>query len=433
MKKPVLLSPRAALFIGAALLSTPAFAQDTPAPQQSVAPPPILVAPAPTPPPAATISVPPPAQAQTPPPQVEVPAFQPSSAPRAATTRTARTVTHTTTRTSRPATPAEASAPARAPAPAPAAAPAPEVAPPVPVAPQAAAPAPEAQTAPATAPAPAPATRTAGVIWPWLLGGAILVLGAIALLLRRRRTEYEPFVEAYEPVGGEPAEAEPLILAGRDPVAEPEMLPLVDTIPPAIEPEPAQELSVREVPANEPIATDAAVADATAADLAGVTGGAQAEGHRPWIEFGMRPIRAGTSEEEAMVEIELTVGNAGDMPAKNVRISTFMLADPEGSDMDQLLTEHSKDKDVPPVTIEAGEGTRIDATLAVPKGDLGRVFNPVVVADARYKLPDGTEGRTSAAFRIGRPGVEGLGGIGTSRAGIYEDVEAELDELLERA
>ena len=59
---------------------------------------------------------------------------------------------------------------------------------------------------------------------------------------------------------------------------------------------------------------------------------------------------------------------------------------------------------VDPVTIEPGEGTRIDATLAALKADLGagEGFQPMVVADARYTLPDGTEGRTSASFMIGR-------------------------------
>jgi len=424
MKMPVSLSPRAALFIGAALLSTPAFAQD--APQQTVTPPPITTqAPPPAPPltpapaPAPTFTLAPPVVE----PSAPVAATPARARPTATTTRTARTVTHTTTRTTAPVARAPAPAPAPVPEPVQQAAPASA---PAPVEPQAVTPAPAPEQ---VAPAPAPTqTRTAGPIWPWLLGGAILVIGALALLLRRRRTEYDGFVEQYEPVAAAPpvAEtpiAEPAIAAG---YVEPEPEPIVAAEPVA-EPETRPEPLVA-------TAEDATLAEPDAAELAGVTEGAAPIGHRPWIELGMRPVRAGTSEEEALVEIELTVGNAGDMEAKDVRISTFMLADGEGSEMERLLTEHRNDTAVPPVTLAAGEGTRVDTTLAVPKGDLGRTFNPVVVADARYRLPDGSEGRTSAAFRVGRPAGEGgLGPIGSSRPHIVDDVAAELDQLLERA
>ena len=105
-----------------------------------------------------------------------------------------------------------------------------------------------------------------------------------------------------------------------------------------------------------------------------------------------------------------------------------MLADGEGTEMERLLSGHRSDAAVPPVTIAPGDGTRVDAHLAVPKGELGRTFNPVVVAEARYTLPDGSEGMTSAAFRIGRaaPGTEGVGPIGATRPHMVEDVEAEL-------
>lgn len=105
-----------------------------------------------------------------------------------------------------------------------------------------------------------------------------------------------------------------------------------------------------------------------------------------------------------------------------------MFADAESSEMESLLSDRATDTAVPPVTIEPGDGTRIDAHLAVPKGDMGRVFNPVVVAEARYTLADGSEGRTSAMFKIGRPSpvAEGVGPIGATRPHMVDDVEAEL-------
>lgn len=415
MKRPVPLSPRAALIFGAALLATPAFAQDVP--QQTVTPPPITTpAPQPAPAPAPTFTLAPPPDVQPATPTASEPA---RARPAETASRTTRTVTHTRT-TARTTAPAETAAPA--PAPAQEAAPAPA---PASVEPQAVTPVPGPAPEQAVPVQATTETRTVGPIWPWLLGGAILVVGALALLLmRRRRTEDEPFVTEYEPVAAAPV-AEPAIAPGvvtaTEPVAPP--LPLTDVAP---EKEPREPLVAT--------AEEATIAEPDASELAEVTQGAAPIGHRPWIELGIRPVRAGTSDEEALVEIELTVGNAGDMEAKDVRISTFMLADGEPSEMEQLLTEHAGDTAVPPVTIPAGEGTRVDTTLAVPKGDLGRTFNPVVVADARYRLPDGSEGRTSASFRVGRPAGEGgLGPIGSSRPHIVEDVAAELDQLLERA
>ena len=127
--------------------------------------------------------------------------------------------------------------------------------------------------------------------------------------------------------------------------------------------------------------------------------------------------------------------NAGDQAARDVRISTFMLADADDGEMERLLTGHRGDTAVPPVTIAPGDGTRVDAHLAVPKGELGHTFNPVVVAEARYTLPDGREGRTSAAFKIGRsaPDLTGVGAIGASRPHVVEDVEAELLGVPEHA
>src|SRR5207237_10869527 len=111
---------------------------------------------------------------------------------------------------------------------------------------------------------------------------------------------------------------------------------------------------------------EAELAEPETEDLAGVTDAPAPVSNRPWLEFGLRPVRAGTSEEEALVDVELTVGNAGDVPARDVRISTFMLADAESSEMENLLTGRATDTAVPPVTIEPGDGTRVDAHLAVP-------------------------------------------------------------------
>ena len=64
---------------------------------------------------------------------------------------------------------------------------------------------------------------------------------------------------------------------------------------------------------------------------------------RPWLEFLMRPVRAGTSQDDAIVQFELTVGNTGDVAARDVRISTWMVAAGEGTDMERSLIEPPAD------------------------------------------------------------------------------------------
>ena len=147
---------------------------------------------------------------------------------------------------------------------------------------------------------------------------------------------------------------------------------------------------------------------------------------------GRQPLELGLVK--ALVEIELTVGNAGSAPARDVRISTFLLSsDPNGSEMERLLVDPPAEATTDPVTIKPGEGKRIDATLALLKADMGEnlpeAIRPIVVADARYTLEDGSEGRTSASFVVGvtpEEGGPGLEPLELSRASMHENVGAEL-------
>lgn len=429
---------RAALFLGAAFLAVPAHAQDAP---QQVTPPPIMTTPAPAPAPApqAQVVMQPSSPVVQPVPSVEeqqrgaAAADAPAPAERRATATRTTSARTTTTRTA--PVPAREAAPARQAAPASPAAETPVTPPsppvrtvPEPLPPQVdAAPAPQA-AAPVTVDSSTSTTRSTGIAWPWLLGGlALVIAGLAAFLLARRRRNDEAVTT--EPAHVEPARVAVAPIVTREPVVEPVAAPDAAVIAQAPPADPR--IDPRAVPsAIEPVATEqeAEIAEAGKDDLAGVADATAPVSHRPWIELGLRPVSAGTTEEEAMVDFELTVGNAGDTAARNVRISSFMLADEaEGTEMERMLTERRSETIVPPVSIDPGDGTRVDAHLAVPKGDLGRVFNPVVVAEARYTLPDGSEARTAAAFRIGRPAYEGgIGGIGASRPHMTEDLAAEL-------
>jgi hypothetical protein len=156
--------------------------------------------------------------------------------------------------------------------------------------------------------------------------------------------------------------------------------------------------------------------------------------------MSLRPVRAGTNVDEALVEIELTIGNSGSVAAEDVRISTFMFASQpaHGTDMERMLIERGDDG-VPLVTIRPGEGTRVDATLALSKAELiestdGSIL-PIIVADARYTLPDGSEGRTSASFTIGvsEEGGPEMAPIQLSERAMHDDVEARLHGVPEHA
>lgn len=369
-KHPTPLARAAALLLAAAALPlAPGFAQETSPPAETPT--------TETAPPDATTSIPPP-EATTPAPEtpvVQPEAAAPAPAPVARTTTTRRTETRTIRRV--PATvPGPAVPVAVVPVPAPI-----DTLPPVATEPL---PPPVAQTPPLevlpeTPPIPVATTvetrDSRDSLLPWLLGG-LLLLGALAFFgLRGRRRSVvrdEVYDEVYErpPVATVPGEAVPLAAAA----------PVVTPVAPA---------------------------------------------GRPELDLTMRPVRAGVSGDDARVEFQLTVGNSGPVAAENVRISTWMLA-AGSSEAESALIVPRDHADTPPVTIGAGESRTMDASVALPTANVeGDAVLPVVVADARYRLPDGSEGRTSASFAVGVPDGEELAHFGIDNpSGLHEGVIA---------
>ncbi len=367
---PAPLARAAALLLAAAALPlTPAIAQETAPPADE----PAAEAPAPD----ATTTIPAP-EATTPAPETvvtepEATAPAPATRAPARTTTTRRTETRTTRRV--PATvPGPAVPVAVVPVPVE------TLPPPVATTPL---PPPVAQTPPVEVLPeipPAPVTTTVetedsrDALMPWLLAG-LLLIGALAFFaLRSRRRTHVHDERTYAP-------AEPVHVA---PVAAPV------------------------VPA--PIVTPVA-----AVTPAG----------RPELNLTMRPRRAGVSGNDARVEFELTVGNSGPVAAENVRISTWMLA-AGSSEAESALIVPRDHADTPPVTIGAGESRTMEASVALPTAEVeGDAVLPVVVADARYSLPDGSEGRTSASFAVGVPDGEELAHFGIDNpSGLHEGVVA---------
>jgi hypothetical protein len=309
-------------------------------------------------------------------------------------------------RAARAAAPVRQAAPApvqAAPAPAPipttvTAGAAPEVAPvPVPVEPAAAAP---------ETPAAAPAEPAANGIapWQWALAAAALALvvfGAMLLISRRRRRAEEAYFD--EVVYEEPAFVEPAA------TPEPALVPVAAA---------ADEISL---------------ADSDRADVDALAASSEPAPNRPWLEFLMRPVRAGTSEDETRVEFELTVGNTGSVPAKDVQVSTWMVAAGEGTDMERSLIEPPADANHSEMSIAPGDGARVDGAISLPRDRLRASVLPVIVADARYRLPDGSEGRTHASFAVGLPSGEGIAPFAVDLpSGLRDDVEARLHGEPER-
>lgn len=153
------------------------------------------------------------------------------------------------------------------------------------------------------------------------------------------------------------------------------------------------------------------------------------ESGRPWIDVGLRPIRAGATDDAAQVELELTVSNSGDRPARDVRVSTWMLADARGSDNEQALIDARTHANTTAFDLPAGADRSVDTTLDLPRAAVNGSFRPLVVAEATYPLPDGSEGRIAATFEIGR-GDE-IRPIATD--GMHDDLGARLHEVVERS
>lgn len=408
----------ALLFAAAALPFTPGLAQETTAapPPLVVTPPPVVIAPpAPvsTAPPVAPIVMPPVSRAAPPP--------EPEARP---ATRTTRAATRA---------PARQAAPTRraptavvAPAPASVAEPTPAAVEPVATTPL---PAPEASLPPVIAEESAIPVETGEPqgSTPWALIAAIvgLIAAAAALFLlvrnRRRRVERD---DVYHDA--------PVVAAPITPSIEPQPYIAPYVAPALVRDEPAEAVETAEAAEVAPVDTTPAVetlsvGEPDSGDVAAMTAASQPEANRPWLEMLMRPLRAGTTSDDARVEFDLTVGNTGSVSARDVKISTWMFpAGGQSSEMERLLIDSE-------TSIEPGDGTRVQAAIAMNKAQFDESVLPVVVADARYTLPDGSEGRTQAAFAFGLAQDGELVPFPTDRSsGLLETVEARLHGDLKR-
>lgn len=453
----------AALLLAAAAFPSTALAQETVTPPTVMVPAQPVPAPAPAPVTRPEVQAPPTTTttSQTPPgesrttiapgaiEQVEQEARERAAARQAE----ARQAQARQTRAARAAAPA-----APAPAPVVEAAPVPEAATPeaLPAAPVPADPvvqsAPVEPLATDTVAAPVEEAASGGSIWLIVAAlGGIAVVIAGAMLLRRRR-EDEPYIEEavvaaapvaapVEPVAERKIEARHVGARTERPVADPVAAAPVFAgfVAPRPEPEPVEARILARSDAksdDRPALENAELVDADPADVAALLGDSKPGGSRPQLELAMRPIRAGMSRRGAMVGFELTVANAGGVAADDVRIGAFMLGEnaARDSEIERLLVNPPVDSILPADRIAPGDGTTLEGSVTMSREQVDAIagddqgFTPVLVADARYRLPDGREGRTAAAFKIGRVnGGAHLVPIAIQDdPSMYADIEAEL-------
>lgn len=383
-QKPTRSTRAAALLLAAAALPlTPLAAQEVQPEPVTTAPPAETAAPAPAP---VADPIPAPAPVAAEPaaaPAAAAPA-ETAPAPRAAAPRTAsRTSARTPTRTATPPAP-------RAPAAvAPAEAPAPEAAPAEPLPAETAA-LPEMTPPPVpAAEAPAAIETTRGNTTLWVVAG-LLLLGAIAalfLLMRRRRRDDAVYDETRSEAYDEPRYDTAMSSAA--------FMPEAAGIPAAAAP----------------------IAAAAAAEESG----------RPQLDIALHPRRAGVTGDEAKVEFELEIDNQGSAAARDVRVSTWMLPAGASSEAESMLVVRGDEAASAEVgAIAAGGEERIRRAVALPTSAVdGDAVLPVVVAEARYRLPDGSEARTRASFAVGVPDGEDFAHFAIDNpSGLHEEVEA---------
>lgn len=133
---------------------------------------------------------------------------------------------------------------------------------------------------------------------------------------------------------------------------------------------------------------------------------------RAWLELELEAQRTQLTEEEATVDFELTIRNAGDAPARNVRIGARMFN--AGAALDEEIgsyfrtgSEARKTFTVP--AIPPGEQGIIRGSVALERAEVrpiavqGRaLFVPTVAVNAFYDWGENGTGQSARSYLIGR-------------------------------
>jgi hypothetical protein len=399
-------------------LSAPLAAQETPAPPPERILPPIRYslppgdsdqAPAQTPPP--VVVTPPPVVAPT---ATPTPRATPSARPSAAATPTARPIATPTPAAT--ATPEPEASERGAPAEASPAEPAATTTVPAEDDPAMA-------TTPVAEPPAAPASADEGGNG-WLIALVAMLVAAIGAFLwwrrgagRRSRIDEADLTPVEAPVPDtRPAAATP----PPAPTAEPRPVPVATPHPAPAAPPPAErdEPQFLSRPAGPPLPPRTPVPAGTItafrdrpkpADTGFITAFRRPA---PTLGIELQPIRAGTSEDTGFVEFQFAFLNQSDQAVSEMMVSAWMLT--ANADQDAQIAAYLNEPADPAqhtlYKLEPGEHREHRATMGEGFDQLHiveaagrRFFAPILVIDARYRGQGGGEGRSTAAFVVGRP------------------------------
>lgn len=239
--------------------------------------------------------------------------------------------------------------------------------------------------APSTLPAPAalqPAAPSTDshqlLLWPWFL--ALGVLGAGVALLFWRNRQRHAFAGGLE----------------FEPYKAPEPAPKAPPAPRAPAPAPPPRAKLPPAPPAAPSKLD-------------VNQGIVASRLRPWIEFGIHPLRCILEDHQVAVDLELELFNSGNAPARSVLVeaSIFNAGPAQDEEIGAFIAR--------PV----GAGERLDVIaplqrlslrtqVVAPRASVqafevaGRqLFVPLIAFNTLYHWSGG-EGQTSASYLLGR-------------------------------
>ncbi|HEX8526072.1 MAG TPA: hypothetical protein VF689_03740, partial [Allosphingosinicella sp.] len=133
---------------------------------------------------------------------------------------------------------------------------------------------------------------------------------------------------------------------------------------------------------------------------------------RPWLEIELKAERAASTDDEASVEFEMILHNAGKSSARNIRINARM-----------FNASREQDKEIGAFFKTKGDGRRTHVIPELPDGERGRIegtvtmprdemralkvneqllFIPVVGINVVYDWGNGRTGQTSKSYVIGR-------------------------------
>ena len=132
----------------------------------------------------------------------------------------------------------------------------------------------------------------------------------------------------------------------------------------------------------------------------------------PQLGIELQPIRAGLAEDTGFCEFQFAILNQSDQAVTDMLVSAWMLT--ASAEQDERILAHLNEPVDPAqhsrYSLRPQEHREHRAAMGAPLDQLSvveaagrRFFAPIILVDARYRAEGGGQGRSSAAFMVGRP------------------------------